>query len=126
MGDREIIYSNKAPVGRGPFPQAVKVNGFLFVSGQGPLDPKTNTPINGNFEEQVHQTLRNIREIVLAAGMELKDAVRVTIYLTDLQNIPRFNEIYEQYFPGEKPARTLVQVGLRGIEVEMESTFYAS
>jgi len=90
----------------------------------GPLDPDTNAPIQGDFEAQVRRTLDNIREIVLEAGMELSDAVRITIYLTELGNIPRFNAIYEEYFPGDRPARALVQASLRGIDVELESTFY--
>lgn len=121
---RSYVFSKKAPRGRGPFPQAVKAGPFLFVSGMGPLDPDTNAPIQGDFEAQVRRTLDNIREIVLEAGMELSDAVRITIYLTELGNIPRFNAIYEEYFPGDRPARALVQAGLRGIDVELESTFY--
>jgi len=121
---RSYVFSKKAPRGRGPFPQAVKAGPFLFVSGMGPLDPDTNAPIQGDFEAQVRRTLDNIREIVLEAGMELSDAVRITIYLTELGNIPRFNAIYEEYFPGDRPARALVQASLRGIDVELESTFY--
>ncbi len=121
---REYVFTENAPKGRGPFPQALKVGPFLFVSGMGPLDKETNTPIQGTFEQQVRLTLDNVREIVRAAGMEMEDAVRITIYLTDLSNIPEFNEIYKEYFPGDRPSRTLVQAGLRGIDVELETTFF--
>jgi 2-iminobutanoate/2-iminopropanoate deaminase len=121
---REVIYTENAPKGRGPFPQALKAGQFLFVSGQGPLDAKTNTPDTGSFDKEVRLTLENIRHIVAAAGMTMQDAVRITVYLTDLANIPEFNKIYEEYFPDKRPARTLVQVGLRGIQVEMEAMFW--
>jgi 2-iminobutanoate/2-iminopropanoate deaminase len=123
---RQYIYTENAPKGRGPFPQAVKVGPFLFVSGMGPLDKDTNAPIQGTFEQQVRLTLENIKNIVNAAGMKMEDAVRITIYLTDLSKIPEFNEIYKEYFPGDRPARALVQAGLRNIDVELESTFYST
>lgn len=123
--ERTVILTENAPRGRGPFPQAIRVGPFLFVSGQGPLNRETNAPDTGSFEKEVRLTLDNIRHIVEAAGMKLENAIRITVYLTDLKNIPEFNEIYKEYFPSEQPARTLVQVGLRGIQVELETTFWA-
>lgn len=121
--EKKTIQAPDAPKGRGPFPQAVQYNGMLFVSGQGPLDPSTSTPVTGTFESEAHLTIQNIEKIVRAAGGELKDALKLTIYLTDLANIPKFNEIYIQYFSEPYPARTLVQAGLRGIQVEIDATF---
>jgi 2-iminobutanoate/2-iminopropanoate deaminase len=121
--ERKVISSPNAPKGRGPFPQAIQYNNQLFISGQGPLDPITSTPVTGTFESEVHLTIQNISKIVAGANLELKDALKLTIYLTDLTNIPKFNEIYTQYFSEPYPARTLVQAGLRGIQVEIDGIF---
>lgn len=118
-----VVHSDVAPKGRGPFPQALRYGGLLFVSGQGPLDPVRNEPIRGSFEEEVEQTLANLRAVVQGAGCDLSDALKLTIYLADLANIPRFNEIYARHFPEPRPARTLVQAGLRGIQVEVDAVF---
>lgn len=121
---REIVATKNAPKGRGPFPQALKVGPFVFLSGWGPLDKETNAPINGDFKQQVRKTLDNISAVAEASGLSIDKAVKITVYLTDLANIPCFNEIYEEYFPDEnqRPARTLVQAGLRGIDVEIDVT----
>lgn len=119
---REPVIAQDAPKGRGPFPQALKAGPFVFLSGWGPLDKETNAPIQGDFEQQVRQTLDNISAVSDASGLGLSKAVKIVVYLTDLANIPQFNEIYKEYFPDEncRPARTLVQAGLRGIDVEID------
>ncbi len=121
--EKNAIFSPEAPKGRGPFPQAIHYGNLLFVSGQGPLDPVRNEPDTGTFESEVHLTIQNLRRVVNAANADLSDALKVTVYLTDLANIPKFNEIYSQYFPEPRPARTLVQAGLRGIQVEIDAIF---
>ena len=93
------------------------------MSGQGPLEPETNAPIEGSFGDEVERTLANLREVARGAGCDLSDALKLTIYLTDLANIPRFNDIYARHFPEPRPARTLVQAGLRGIQVEIDAIF---
>lgn len=120
---KETVFSPSAPTGRGPFPQAVRFGGQLFVSGQGPLDPVRNEPDTGSFAHEVHLTLRNLAKIAAAAGCALGDAVKLTIYLSDISKVPEFNEIYRQYFDEPRPARTLIQVGLRGIQVEIDGIF---
>lgn len=117
---RQPILTSKAPRGRGPFPQALRAGQFVFVSGQGPLDPATNAPILGTFSEQVHRTLDNVEAVLAAADLNLSNLVKVTVYLSDLENIPAFNVIYEARVPSPFPARTLVQAGLRGIDVEID------
>ncbi|MGE5629710.1 MAG: RidA family protein [Caulobacteraceae bacterium] len=119
---RETVVTQNAPKGRGPFPQALKVGPFVFLSGWGPLDKETNAPIKGDFKQQVRKTFDNISAVAEASGLSIKKAVKITVYLADLTNIPCFNEIYEEYFPDEnqRPARTLVQAGLRGIDVEID------
>lgn len=117
---RSVIFTDKAPKGRGPFPQALRVGQMVFVSGQGPLDPIANAPIAGPFSEQVKRTLDNLEAILAAAGLGFSDIAKVTVYLSDLRHVPEFNAIYEARIPAPFPARTLVQAGLRGIDVEID------
>jgi 2-iminobutanoate/2-iminopropanoate deaminase len=117
---RSVIFADKAPQGRGPFPQALRVGQMVFVSGQGPLDPAANAPNAGTFSEQVDRTLDNIEMILAAAGLGFPDIAKVTVYLSDLRYVPEFNAIYQSRIPAPFPARTLVQAGLRGIDVELD------
>jgi 2-iminobutanoate/2-iminopropanoate deaminase len=117
---KRSIHTPLAPSGRGPFPQAVAVGPLVFLSGQGPLSPQTNQPISGAFEDQVHQTFANVEAILRAAGLGLDHVAKVTVYLTDVDKVPEFNRIYERLMPAPLPARTLVQAGLRGIDVEVD------
>ena len=95
-------------------PQAVQVGPLLFMSGQGPLSPVTNQPIGAGFAEQVQQTFDNVEAILQAAGLNLEHVVKVTVYLADIGRVPEFNLLDERLMPKPYPARTLVQVGLRG------------
>jgi 2-iminobutanoate/2-iminopropanoate deaminase len=117
---RSVIFADKAPRGRGPFPQALRVGQLVFVSGQGPLDPVVNTPISGTFSEQVDRTFDNLKTILAAAGLGFSDIAKITVYLSDLRYVPEFNAIYQSHIPAPFPARTLVQAGLRGIDVELD------
>lgn len=117
---KHTISAPGAPSGRGPFPQAVRAGALIFLSGQGPLDPATNAPISGSFAEQVQQTFLNVRTILAAAGLGLEHIVKLTVYLNDLDRITEFNELYKAQMPQPWPARTLVQAGLRQIDVEMD------
>jgi 2-iminobutanoate/2-iminopropanoate deaminase len=114
------VATAQAPAGRGPFPQAIQVGSLVFVSGQGPLSPATNQPIEGGFADQVRQTFANVEAILRAAGLGLEHVVKVTVYLADIARVPEFNNLYEGLMPAPLPARTLVEVGLRGIEVEFD------
>jgi 2-iminobutanoate/2-iminopropanoate deaminase len=117
---KRTVASSDAPAGRGPFPQAVQVGPLVFVSGQGPLSTATNRPIEGDFAAQVRETFANLGKILEAAGLDLAHVVKVTVYLADLERVPEFNQLYEALMPRPYPARTLVQAGLRGIDVEMD------
>ena len=117
---KRTIHTTLAPAGRGPFPQAVGIGSLVFLSGQGPLSAETNQPISATFEEQVHQTFANVEAVLRADGLDLGHIAKVTVYLTDLGNVPAFNHVYERLMPTPRPARTLVQVGLRGIDVEVD------
>jgi 2-iminobutanoate/2-iminopropanoate deaminase len=114
------VASSEAAAGRGPFPQAVWAGPLLFVSGQGPLSRATNQPIEGDFAAQVHETFANLEGILRAAGLTLAHVVKVTVYLRDVARVPEFNRLYEVLMPKPFPARTLVQAGLRGIDVELD------
>lgn len=117
---KQAMKSTEAAAGRGPYPQAIHVGPLVLLSGQGPLSRETNQPIDEDFTAQVRLTFSNVEKILLAAGLSLAHVVKVTVYLTDIQRVAEFNRLYEQLMPKPHPARTLVQVGLRGIEVELD------
>jgi 2-iminobutanoate/2-iminopropanoate deaminase len=124
---REIISTSEAPRAIGPYAQAVAVQTpgrMVFCSGQIPLDPTTGEVVgSGDVREQADQVLRNLAEVLSAAGASLSAVVKTTIYLTDLQDFGPVNEVYARYFPKDPPARATVQVsGLpRGVQVEIEA-----
>ena len=116
---RETITADGAPEPAGPYSHAVLANGFVYVSGQGPVDPETGSAPDA-FQDQVRQTFRNVRTILEAAGSGLEQVVKVNVYLTDLTRFARFNEVYEEFFQTEPPARTTVGAALLGILVEVD------
>ncbi|MBE0623345.1 MAG: hypothetical protein IH606_00910 [Burkholderiales bacterium] len=118
---KRAVASEDAPAGRGPFPQAIQVGPLVFVSGQGPIAQATNRPIEGDFSAQVRKTFENLANILKAADLDLTHVVKVTVYLSDLTRVEEFNKLYESLMPQPFPARTLVQAGLRGIDVEMDA-----
>ena len=103
----------------GHYSHAIVANGFVYVSGQGPADPKTGVAPD-SFAEQVRQTLRNVQTILKGAGADFKDVVKVNAYLTDLTRFPEYNAIYKEFFPSEPPARTTIGCQLFGIQVEID------
>jgi 2-iminobutanoate/2-iminopropanoate deaminase len=116
---RETITADGTPEPAGPYSHAVLANGFVYVSGQGSVDPETG-PAPDAFQDQVRQTFRNIRTILEAAGSGLEQVVKVNVYLTDLTRFARFNEVYEEFFHTEPPAPTTVGAALLGILVEVD------
>lgn len=119
---RQIIATDKAPQAIGPYSQAVAANGFLFTSGQLPIDPATGQLITGTIEEQAHQVFKNLSAIAEQAGAGLGDAVKTTVFLSDITDFKAVNAVYDQYFTKPFPARSAFQVGAlplnAGIEVE--------
>ena len=122
MSKKKISHPDKDPgFVTGAFSDGVLVDGFLFVSGQASVDFKTSQFILGTIEEETHRTLGNIKAIVEAAGGSLNDVVKCTTHLSDINEFDRYNEVYAQYFPEIKPARTTVQSVLgKGIKVEID------
>lgn len=106
----------------GPYSHAAAANGFLFLSGQIPIDYSTNTPVTDSIEAATHQVLKNIGRVLEATGTRLEDVLKVTIFLADMADYQAVNEVYAQYFSTEPPARSAVAVKELplGMPVEME------
>lgn len=123
MGKKKVILTPKAPQPRGPYSQAVIHNGILYISGQGPVDPMTNKPINGTIEQETIRTLENIKAIILKAGGGLENILKITCYLADMDDFSAFNNAYKDYFIKEPPARTTIQAGRlpAGMRIEIEA-----
>ena len=111
-----------APVGA--YSQGLRAGDFIFVSGQGPLDPETGTVVGETIEEQTSRVLENIKAILEAGGATMADVVKVTAHLSDLTLFERYNKIYAEYFPEPKPTRTTVGSQLMGILVEIDAIAY--
>jgi len=119
---KEIISTDRGPKALGPYSQAVRANGFIFISGQGAIDPATGQLVEGGIAEQAVRTLENLKAIVEAAGSSLDHAVKVTVFLKDMNEFAAMNEVYARYFPHNRPARTTVEVARlpRDIRVEID------
>jgi 2-iminobutanoate/2-iminopropanoate deaminase len=119
---KEVIATEKGPKAMGPYSQAVRANGFIFISGQGALDPATGALVAGGIAQQTARTLENLKAIVEAAGSSLDHAVKVTVFLKDMNDFEAMNELYLRYFPKNQPARTTVEVARlpRDLRVEID------
>jgi 2-iminobutanoate/2-iminopropanoate deaminase len=107
---REIIETKDAPAPIGPYSQAIRSNGFVFVSGQIPVIPETGLVVEGNIKAQSHQAMKNLSAILNAAGSGLDRVVKTTVFLSNLDDFHEFNEVYAKYFGDAKPARATVQI----------------
>jgi 2-iminobutanoate/2-iminopropanoate deaminase len=116
---RKAIMVDGAAKAGGHYSHAVIANGFVYVSGQGPVDPATNVMPDA-FAAQVRQTLRNLQTILKGAGADMKDVVKVNAYLSDITRFQEYNTIYKEFFPSEPPARTTIGCQLVGIQVEID------
>ncbi|MBR6072170.1 MAG: RidA family protein [Acholeplasmatales bacterium] len=116
------ISTNEAPLAVGPYSQAIICNDLVFISGQIPIDPKTNQLSNDNFENQVKLVFNNISAILKEANSSLDKVVKTTVFIKDISKFGAFNEIYATYFINNKPARSLVEVSNlpKGALVEVE------
>jgi 2-iminobutanoate/2-iminopropanoate deaminase len=120
MDQRHVVSTTLAPTPRFGYSQGVISNGHLFVAGQVGIDPETREPA-ADFTAKVHRALQNVAAIAQAAGTSLANAVRVGVFLEDLDRIVDLDPIYREYFPEPRPARTTVQAGLRGHEIEVDA-----
>lgn len=119
---KTFVSTDKAPKAIGPYSQAVRADNTLYCSGQIPLDPKTMQLVEGGFDAQARQVFENIKAVLEAAGGSFSDVVKVTIFLTDLSNFAKVNEMMVAYFTEPFPARSTIQVAAlpRGAAVEIE------
>ena len=125
---RERIQTDNAPAAIGPYSQAIKAGGFVFVSGQIPIDPQTGQFVPGGIAEQTERVLKNLAAVLEAAGSSLERVVKTTVFLADMKEFPGMNEVYATFFSGPPPARATVAVaGLpRDARVEIEAVALAS
>jgi len=107
---KRAVESPDAPKAIGPYSQAIVVNGFVFTAGQVGADPKTGALVEGGIAEQTEQVLKNIEAVLKASGSSMKDVVKATVFLTDLNDFAKMNEVYAKRFAAPFPARSTVQV----------------
>lgn len=126
--EKRAIRPPAGPTAMGPYSPALRVGDTVYVSGQIPLDPRTGTIVDGPFEDQVRQTLRNLQTILGAEGMSLRDVVKVGIYLTDVSTFAVVNGIYAEHFHAPYPARSTIGVAALplGVGIEIDAIAVAS
>lgn len=119
---KKVIETESAPAPVGPYSQALEVDGTLFCSGQIPIVPETGDILTGDIQEQTKQVMKNAEEVLKAADYSWKDVIKSTIFLTDLGDFQKVNEIYATYFEEPFPARSCIQVAAlpKGVNVEVE------
>jgi len=119
---REPIHTDKAPAAVGPYSQAIRANGLVFTSGQIPLDPDTGKLVEGGIEEQTRRVMENLSAVLESAGTDFTRVVKSTVYLTDIGDFTRVNNVYGAFFSADPPARSAFQVAALplGARVEIE------
>ena len=120
---KKSVKTTEAPEAIGPYSQAIRIGDFLYTSGQISLDPKTMEMITGNIELETKKVLQNIEAILSAEGLNFGHVIKTTVYLTDLSEFTRMNQVYENFFSNTKPARACVQVAAlpKGAKVEIDA-----
>ena len=117
---RKVIRTPDAPRPRGIYSQAIVADGFVFVAGQLPVNPKTNELELGDVKSEARLTLRNLQAVLQAAGSSLRDIVRIGVFLADLKDFAALNEVFAEFFPEDPPARTTVAAMLPKIKIEID------
>ena len=120
---KRTIQTEEAPAAIGPYSQAIRIGDFLYTSGQIALDPESGIFLSGEIEEETEQTLKNISAILQAGGVNFENVIKTTVYLSDLNDFTRMNQVYEKYFSKNKPARACVQVAAlpKGAKIEIDA-----
>ncbi|WP_148882386.1 RidA family protein [Thermococcus aciditolerans] len=121
---KETVFTERAPKPIGPYSQGIIAEGrLLFVSGQIPINPETGELVDGDIEEQARTAIENLLAVVEAAGGSAENVVKVTVYIRNMGDYARFNEVYNRYFSNSKPARAVVEVSNlpKGVAVEIEA-----
>ena len=117
---KEIISTTKAPAAIGPYSQAVKMGNMIYTSGMIPLVPETMQIAEGGVQEQTKQVLENLKALLESAGSSLEKVIKTTVFIKDMNDFPKINEIYGQYFTANQPARSCVEVARRPKDVLVE------
>lgn len=117
---KEIIKTDRAPQAMGPYSQAVKTNGFIYVSGQVAIDPATGQFIAGGISEQTEQVLRNLTAVLEAGGTGLDRVIKSTVFLADMADFAAMNEVYAKFFANDPPARATVQAARLPLDARVE------
>jgi 2-iminobutanoate/2-iminopropanoate deaminase len=119
---KQPIATDRGPKAIGPYSQAIKSNGFVFISGQVAFDPATHQIIEGDITAQTERVMENLKGIVEAAGSSMSHAVKTTVFLADMNDFAKMNEVYARFFTGAPPARSTVQAARlpRDVRVEIE------
>jgi 2-iminobutanoate/2-iminopropanoate deaminase len=118
------IRTEKGAAPLGAYSQGIRAGDFVYVAGQGPIDPATGQIAGETIEEQVRLTIQNVQAVLEAAGATTADVVKATVHLADIDDFQRFNAVYTEFFPDPKPARTTVQSVMPGIKVEIDVVAY--
>lgn len=121
--EKKILHTSQAPSAIGPYSQAIRIGSFLYTSGQIALNPDTMEMMNSTIEEETEQVLKHIEAILKADNMNMDHVIKTTVYLTDLNEFSRMNQVYEKFFEETKPARACVQVAAlpKGAKVEIDA-----
>jgi 2-iminobutanoate/2-iminopropanoate deaminase len=119
---RETVATDRGPKAIGPYSQAIRANGFVFLSGQIALDPQTQQVVDGDIARQTERVLENLKGVVEAAGSSLDRVVKTTVFLSDMNDFSAMNEVYGRYFTKQPPARSTVEVARlpRDVRVEID------
>ena len=118
--EKKVIRTDKAPAPIGPYNQAIQYGDMLFVSGQIALDPATGELVQGDIQLETRQVMENLKAVLAEAGMDFSNVVKSSIFLKDMNNFPKVNEIYGQYFKSQPPARETVEVSRLPKDVNVE------
>ncbi len=121
---KQVISTDRGPKAIGPYSQAIRANGFLFISGQIPFDPATGKLVEGDIRAQTERVMENLKGILEAAGSSLDKVVKTGVFLKDMNDFAAMNETYGRYFPANPPARATVEVARlpRDVRVEIDLT----
>ena len=124
---KEVVQTDAAPAAIGPYSQAIKANGMLFLSGQIPLDPATGKLVAGGVEEQTHQVFKNLKAVLAAGGATFEDVVRADVFLADMGEFAAVNAIYAEYFcVAPQPARQTIEASKLPLDVKVEISCIAA
>jgi 2-iminobutanoate/2-iminopropanoate deaminase len=117
---KERIHTPQAPKALGPYSQAIVTDSLVFCAGQGPMDPETDTLVEGDVAVQTERTLKNLGAVLEAAGLDFGDVVKTTCFLRDMDDFKAFNEVYGRFFPEPFPARTTIEAARLPLDIAVE------